>query len=128
MRVIGLGIGPSEAETFWTEFLRSLRVRGLGGVRTGQQRRAYRPQSRHRRSFESNLATLSRPLDAQTPWPMSRVVSILCVARCHPTGPRSTPTAPMPGETWAQGSQSNCARAGQKLADLMDRSEHDVRA
>ncbi len=31
--IIGLGIGPSEAETFWTEFLRSLRARGLGGVR-----------------------------------------------------------------------------------------------
>ena len=30
--IIGLGIGPSEAETFWTEFLRSLRARGLGGV------------------------------------------------------------------------------------------------
>ncbi|MGS4948162.1 transposase, partial [Meridianimarinicoccus sp. RP-17] len=29
--IIGLGIGPSEAETFWTEFLRSLRARGLGG-------------------------------------------------------------------------------------------------
>jgi transposase-like protein len=31
--IIGLGIGPSEAETFWTEFLRSLKARGLGGVR-----------------------------------------------------------------------------------------------
>lgn len=31
--IIGLGIGPSEAETFCTEFLRSLRARGLGGVR-----------------------------------------------------------------------------------------------
>jgi hypothetical protein len=31
--IIGLGIGPSEAETFWTECLRSLRARGLGGVR-----------------------------------------------------------------------------------------------
>jgi transposase-like protein len=29
----GLSIGPSEAETFSTEFLRSLRTRGLGGVR-----------------------------------------------------------------------------------------------
>jgi len=28
--IIGLGIGPSEAETFWPEFLRS---RGLGGIR-----------------------------------------------------------------------------------------------
>lgn len=31
--IIGLGIGPSEAETFWTELLRSMRARGLGGVR-----------------------------------------------------------------------------------------------
>ncbi len=31
--IIGLGIGPSEAETFWTEFLRSLKARGLSGVR-----------------------------------------------------------------------------------------------
>lgn len=31
--IIGLGIGPSEAETFWTEFLRSLKARGLNGVK-----------------------------------------------------------------------------------------------
>ena len=31
--IIGLGIGPSEAETFWNEFLRTLKARGLGGVR-----------------------------------------------------------------------------------------------
>ena len=31
--IIGLGIGPSEAETFWTEFLRSLKARGLDGVK-----------------------------------------------------------------------------------------------
>ena len=31
--IIGLGIGPSEAEAFWTEFLRSLKARGLDGVR-----------------------------------------------------------------------------------------------
>ena len=31
--IIGLGNGPSEAERFWSEFLSSLRVRGLGGVR-----------------------------------------------------------------------------------------------
>ena len=31
--ISGLGIGPSEAEMFWTEVLRSLRARGLGGVR-----------------------------------------------------------------------------------------------
>ncbi|MGL4959633.1 MAG: IS256 family transposase [Inquilinus sp.] len=31
--VLGLGVGPSEAETFWTEFLRGLARRGLRGVK-----------------------------------------------------------------------------------------------
>jgi transposase-like protein len=31
--VLGLAVGPSEAETFWTEFLRSLSRRGLRGVK-----------------------------------------------------------------------------------------------
>jgi transposase-like protein len=31
--VLGLAVGDSEEETFWTEFLRSLRRRGLAGVR-----------------------------------------------------------------------------------------------
>ncbi len=31
--VLGLDIGPSEAETFWTAFLRKLRQRGLRGVK-----------------------------------------------------------------------------------------------
>jgi hypothetical protein len=30
--IIGLGVGPSDAETFLTEFLRSLKGRGLDGV------------------------------------------------------------------------------------------------
>ena len=30
--VLGMGVGPSEAETFWTEFLRKLARRGLRGV------------------------------------------------------------------------------------------------
>ncbi len=31
--VLGVAAGPSEAETFWTEFLRSLANRGLRGVK-----------------------------------------------------------------------------------------------
>jgi len=31
--VLGVDIGDSEDETFWTKFLRSLNKRGLGGVR-----------------------------------------------------------------------------------------------
>jgi len=30
--VLGCAVGDSETETFWTEFLRGLRDRGLGGV------------------------------------------------------------------------------------------------
>lgn len=32
-QVLSLAIGPSEAETFWTEFLRSLARRGLHGAK-----------------------------------------------------------------------------------------------
>jgi putative transposase len=40
--VLGMDIGPSEAETFWTEFLRKLRRRGLRGVKLmrGSRRRS----------------------------------------------------------------------------------------
>ena len=31
--IIGVCVGPSEAETFWTEFLRSLKARGLDGLK-----------------------------------------------------------------------------------------------
>jgi transposase-like protein len=31
--IIGLCVGPSEAETFWTEFLRSLKGRGIDGLK-----------------------------------------------------------------------------------------------
>ena len=31
--VLGVAVGPSEAETFWTDFLRSLADRGLRGVK-----------------------------------------------------------------------------------------------
>jgi transposase-like protein len=40
--IIGLGIGPSEAETFWTKFLRSLRVRAPSGDRLVSDARAGR--------------------------------------------------------------------------------------
>jgi putative transposase len=33
--VLGMDIGPSEAETFWTDFLRKLKRRGLKGVKLG---------------------------------------------------------------------------------------------
>src|ERR1700760_848995 len=42
--VLGMDIGPSEAETFWTSFLRKLRRRGLRGVKLVVSRRPRRHQ------------------------------------------------------------------------------------
>ena len=46
--IIGLCVGPSEAETFWTDFLRSLKSRGLQGAKLviSDAHTASRPPSR----------------------------------------------------------------------------------
>src|SRR6476659_1918593 len=55
--VLGMDIGPSEAETFWTEFLRKLSRRGLrreaGGLRCPR-----RTKGRDRQSTPCHLAAL----------------------------------------------------------------------
>ncbi len=62
--VLGMDIGPSEAETFWTGFLRKLARRGLRGVKLVISD-ARRHQGRGLQSAERHLATLPRPLHAQ---------------------------------------------------------------
>ena len=59
--VLGLAVGPSEAETFWTDFLRSLARRGLRG-QAGRLRRPRRYQGLGLQDHEPHLATLPRPL------------------------------------------------------------------
>ena len=49
--VLGMAIGASEAETFWTEFLRGLARRGLSGVKlviADDHTRPWRPMTRRR--------------------------------------------------------------------------------
>ena len=122
--IIGLGIGPSEAETFWTEFLRSLRVRGLGGVRLVISDAHTGLKAAIARVFEATLATLSRPLDAQRPGPCL-AWSPYCRRRCHPTGLRPQPDRTPCRRYLGARSQSNCARAGQNWPIFMDASEHE---
>jgi len=58
-----MDIGPSEAETFWTEFLRKLRRRGLRGVKlviSDAHEESRRPQA-----DERHLAALPGRYDAQ---------------------------------------------------------------
>ena len=67
--VLGMDIGPSEAETFWTDFLRKLARRGLRGVKLvisdaheGIKAAVVEGPQRH-------LAALPRPLHAQRAGP-----------------------------------------------------------
>ena len=78
--MLGMDIGPSEAEAFWTAFLRKLRQRGLRGVKlvisdaqparpapSAQQRAPLAPegraQKRHRQAAPCLLAALPRAHD-----------------------------------------------------------------
>lgn len=63
--IIGFSIGPSEAETFWTDFLRSLKSRGLAGVKLVISDAHTGLQGRDRPGMRRDLATLPGPLDAQ---------------------------------------------------------------
>src|SRR4030088_2354470 len=63
--VLGLGVRISDAETFWTDFLRKLATRGFAwrqARRLGCPRGA---EGGHRKGSELFLATLSCPLHAQ---------------------------------------------------------------
>ena len=64
-QVIGMKVGPSEAETFWTEFLRSLMRRGLRGVKLVISRRPRGPEGGCGQGSEGHLAALPGALHAQ---------------------------------------------------------------
>src|SRR6202047_2664488 len=61
--VLGLAIGPSEAETFWTDFLRQLARRGLRGVKRVIS--DAHEESCHCQGIARVLAALPGPLHAQ---------------------------------------------------------------
>lgn len=123
--IIGLGIGPSEAETFWTDFLRSLRARGLDGVRLVISD-----------AHTGLKAAISRVFDAT--WQRCRV-HWMRNALAHVSKGQHTVVAAAirqafdqpdrlhAGETWRHVANQLRSR-WPKLAQLMDESEHDVLA
>ena len=124
--IIGLGIGPSEAETFWTEFLRSLRVRGLGGASDWSS--ATR--------IQASKPPIARVFEAT--WQRCRVHwmrnALAHVSRGQHTVVAAAirqafdqPDRTHAGETWRKVAEQLRPR-WPKLADLMDASEHDVLA
>src|SRR4051812_37431503 len=72
---LGLDIGPSEAETFWTAFLRKLARRGLAGREARRLGRARGPEGRPREGPQRHLAALPRPLHEE------------CARPCRPLRP-----------------------------------------
>ena len=123
--IIGLGIGPSEAETFWTEFLRSLRVRGLGGVRLVISDAHTGLKAAIARVFE---ATWQR---CRVHWMRNALAHVSrgqhTVVAAAIRQAFDQPDRTHAGETWRKVAEQLRPR-WPKLADLMDASEHDVLA
>ncbi len=123
--VLGMDIGPSEAETFWTAFLRKLARRGLRGC---EARRLRRPRGHQGRGLQGPLdllAALPRPLHAQCPgacrqeWPAGRLAFIATAF--------AQDDAELAKAQWRRVADQLRPKVP-KLAALMDEAEPDVLA
>src|SRR3712207_514431 len=123
--IIGLGIGPSEAETFWATFLKSLVKRGLRGVKLVVSD-----------AHEGLKAATARVIGAM--WQRCRV-HFMRNALAHVQKGQHTvvaaairqafiqPDRESAGQTWRHVADQLRPR-WPKLAALMDGAEHDVLA
>ena len=123
--IIGLCVGPSEAETFWTDFLRSLKSRGLQGVKLVISD-----------AHTGLKAAIARVFEAT--WQRCRVHWIRNALAHVPKGQHTVvaaairqafnqPDRKTAVETWRHVADQLRAR-WPKLADMMDESEADVLA
>ena len=123
--IIGLGTGPSEAETFWTEFLRGIKARGLDGVKLVISD-----------AHTGLKAAIARVFDAA--WQRCRVHWMRNALAHVPRGQHTVvaaairqafgqPDREQAGRTWRHVADQVRGR-WPKLADLMDNSEADVLA
>jgi putative transposase len=123
--IVGLGLGPSEAETFWSTFLKGLLKRGLKGVKLVIAD-----------AHEGLKHAVAKVLGAA---PQRCRVHWMRNALAHvPKGQHSMVAAALrqaflqpdraaAGQTWRQVADQLRSR-WPKLASLMDESEHDVLA
>ena len=123
--VLGLDICPSEAETFWSEFLRKLARRGLRGVKLVIS-------DAHEGLKAAAAKVLGAPGSAAastscaTPWRTpTRTAAASSRPSSPPPSPRTTPTAA--GKQWRHVADQLRAKLP-KLAALLDEAEVDVLA
>ena len=95
--VLGMDIGPSEAETFWTAFLRKLARRGLRGVKLVVSDAHEGIKAAVSKVLQRHLAALPRPLHAQCPGPCRQErAGASSPPSSPPPSPRTTPKPPAP--------------------------------
>jgi transposase-like protein len=123
--IVGLHLGPSEAETFWATFLRSLVKRGLEGVKLVISD-----------AHEGLKAAIRRVLGAT--WQRCRV-HWMRSALAHVGKGQQTMVAAALRQAFLQADQASARQVWRQVADqlrprwpklaaLMDESEHDVLA
>ena len=123
--ILGLGIGPSEAAVFWGDFLRTLKKRGLAGVKLVISD-----------SHEGLKAAINQVLGAT--WQRCRVHFMRNLLAYAPKGQHSMiaaavrtvftqPDRATAGEAWRHVADQLRPRFP-KLAAVMDEAEHDVLA
>ena len=123
--VLGVRVGPSEAEPFWTDFLRSLMRRGLRGVRLVISD-----------SHEGIKAAVGKVLNAT--WQRCRVHFMRNALAHVPKGQRAVVSALL-RTVFAQEDEDGARKQWRtvadqlrdrfpKIADLMGRAEHEVLA
>ena len=113
--ILGIAVGPSEAETFWTDFLRTLADRGLRGVKLviADDHKGWRAAAR--RVFN---ATHQRCRD---PWMRN--------ALAHAPAKSRAAVAAIPKTIFVQETKQDARREKNvKLAEMMDASREDVLA
>jgi len=123
--IIGLGTGPSEAETFWTEFLRGLKARGLEGVKLVTSDAHTGLKAAIGRVFE---ATWQR---CRVHWMRNALAHVQrgqhTVVAAAIRQAFNQPDRESAGATWRHVADQLRSR-WPKLAGLMDDTEHDVLA
>ena len=107
--IVGLHIGPSEAETHWATFLKSMIRRGLRGVKLVITDAHEGLKAAIRRVFGASCSAAACT-GCATPWPMCpRASRAWSRRRC--ARPSSSPIAPRPAIRCAM-SLTSCARNG----------------